>query len=838
MARTNFEDDEFEDIKSTFKPGDISDIFESDDDDYTIDSTEDEYDEDNAYDDEEDEDYREFDSLEETVTVNEFVKDENSEETDDDSENETDITPTFDSTEEIVDEDSDNISDEEKWLNSIKESKETTTENTDDDKSEESLVEEDESDDKTFSEIIAENNVTEEIVEEVEVESSSEETEEQEIVEESKPEEPVSSQHEVNIDLNEAIINDSESTEREQEVRQFLVDRFRQMLKHYYTTYKESDLVSYINQYIDKDKNRDIFREKYIKTFTMFSSAIDFGNIDASQALWVVSAGQFADEIELQKSLGDITSEVAETTAIIDTSKVIEDENIRMTREYQRMQNEKMSKYKLDRTVFNITDSEDEQNCSIFADKRTLDKDFYDSEFYSIHNEVMASDRFADMSKITSEITINEETSYIPIIDYSSGIRVICIDTNDTDQYRLNPMFISRKVPFRFKTTRRNPMKIRVLYSDDCKNRPMAVICSLKKLIGYEYIKSRYKIKLNRNYVIAYTTELRWVEMFEKGDPDSHKPESSPYYTSKPANMAIGVIVLDAKSEKDRRAIRRHQIERDIGRYEPASADNYNIEFVLSARIIRNDLKLRNPTLPKNERYVEYIITQYTEANPVIILDGLQVILACIIREHKANYSVGTPYAISLEYDRDSLISPAVIAMLDERDGLEPAYGSRPNNVDIESQFILPPSRLKLSGVFDHEKGRLDKKFFNAAGIQRRYPRELWNNYDLTTRDGRIQFVRSRGFEEFFHIKPVMFDVMPYALNMIETSDMIQDITKVSIDMLADRNSSDSENILFKQNELNYRKSVQGTPYGKFQMFLVDALNFLIDDFGKKNKQE
>ena len=818
MARTTFEDDEFEDIKSTFKPGDISDIFESDDSDYTIDSTEDDYD---------DDDYHDFDILEETTTINDLINNEDSDEENDESEKEIDDTPNFDSATEMVDEDSDDISDEEKWLNSIKESKEDVSDNITDDKSEESLEEKDESEDKTFSEIIAENDVSEEIVED------STNTEPQEVHEESND-----TEKEVDVDLNEAIINDSESTEREREVRQFLVDRFRQMLKHYYTTYKESDLVSYIEQYIDKDNNRDIFREKYIKTFTMFSSAIDFGNIEASQALWVVSAGQFADEIELQKSLGDINSEVIENSVVIDSSKVIEDENIRSTREYQRMQDEKMSKYKLDRTVFNITDSEDEENCSIFADKRTLDKDFYESEFYSIHNEVMASDRFADMSKITSKITINEETSYIPIIDYSSGIRVICIDTNDTDQYRLNPLFISRKVPFRFQTNRRNPVKVRVLYSDDCKNRPMAVICSLKKLVGYEYIKPRYKIKLNRNYVIAYTTELRWVEMFEKGDPDSHKPESSPYYTSKPANMAIGVIVLDAKSEKDRRAIRRHQIERDIGRYEPASADNYNIEFVLSARIIRNDLKLRNPTLPKNERYVEYIITQYTEANPVIILDGLQVILACIIREHKANYSLGTPYAISLEYDRDSLMSPAVIAMLDERDGLEPAYGSRPNNVDIESQFILPPSRLKLSGVFDHEKGRLDKKFFNAAGIQRRYPRELWNNYDLTTRDGRIQFVRSRGFEEFFHIKPVMFDVMPYALNMIETSDMIQDITKVSIDMLADRNSTDSENILFKQNELNYRKSVQGTPYGKFQMFLVDALNYLIDDFGKKNKQE
>ena len=110
MARTTYEDDEFEDIKSTFKPGDISDIFESDDDDYTIESTEDDYDDD---DDEYDGDYRDFDILEETTTVNDIVNNENSEDKDDEPEKENDITPEFDSTEEVIEE----MSDEEKWLN-------------------------------------------------------------------------------------------------------------------------------------------------------------------------------------------------------------------------------------------------------------------------------------------------------------------------------------------------------------------------------------------------------------------------------------------------------------------------------------------------------------------------------------------------------------------------------------------------------------------------------------------------------------------------------------------------------------------------------------------------
>jgi hypothetical protein len=848
MAR-NFDDDEYEDIKAMYKPGNISDIFESDDDDYEIDESSDN-------EEETDDDYEtDFDSAEETASINEIVNPEDKvvEESDDEED--------FNPTEEILNESEhesteslEKTTENEKPVESgefnplVNQPEVVETEAEEKEESEEDKPEEKDESEKTLKEIVEANasieikSVLDDVEKELEEEnpSESEQTapveepkeEKEEKVEESEP-------MEVDVELTDAIIKSENDTQREAEVKRFLVERFRTTLKHYYETYKESDLVSYINQYINKDGYREKFKEAYIKTYAMYSSAIDFGEINAGQALWVVAAGMFADEVEYDKSWGNIESEVVNEKAVLDPSKVIEDETVRTTREYQRMQNDRMSQYKIDRTVFNITDSEDEENCSIFADKRTLMKDFYDSEFFNIHSEIMASDRFADMSKIESKIIINEETSYIPIIDYSTGIRVVCIDTNDTDQYRLNPMMISRNVPFSYKNAIYNiGLKVRILYSDDCKNRPMAVICALKKLIAYKYIKPRYKIKLNRNYVIAYTTETRWVELFEKGDPDSHKPESSPYYTSKPATMAIGVIILDLKSEKDKRAIRRHQIERDIGRYEPASADNYNIEFVLSARIVKNDLRLRNPALPKNERYVEYVITQYTEANPVVILDGLQVIIACIIKEHKNMYAPGTPYSISFEYDRDSLLSPAVIAILDTRDGLEPSYGTRPNNINIESQFILPPSRLKVSGVFDFERGRIDKRFFNPVGIQRKYPRELWNNYDLATKEGRIQFIRSRGFEEFFHMRPLMFDVMPYALNMLESSDMIQDIQKVSIDMLADRNSSDSENILFKQNELNYKKSVQGTSYGKFQMFLVDVLNYFIDDMKNRNQEK
>ena len=812
--------DEDEELYNSIKPGNIDkDLFEMDDDDYEIDSSsiDDDYEDDENESEENSSTYG-FDASDETdendnQTIKDLIESE--------KESTKNLEATnFDSTEEMLideeprknnEEDVNNIdSDLVQVMNKIEENNKLED-------SKEEIVEETENTDQ----IVEEDNSDEIVVEE----DKSDEV----IVEEDKSEDEDTKKEEIKI------IENSDDTDLDIKCRQDLFTTFKDKVNAYYKRYKEQDLVNYINDFIDKDDNRRFFSDTFIMQYCKYSLAIDFKEPIALQNLWVLVAGMFADDIEEKKRANVIQSSVIDVDRDPDNVDIVEDEGIKSVQEYQRNQNEKYSQYKLDRTVFQISDSTDEENCSIFDDKRTLDKDFYESVFYKIHKEVLTSDRSADMSKVFSKVIIDEYSSYVPIIDYSTGVRLVCIDTNDTDQYRLNPLMISRKVPFSFKGFNNRSIKTRIIYLDDCVSRPVAVISSLKKLIGFKYYKDKYKIRLSRNYVIAYTTEPRWVDMFEKGDPDSHKPENSTYSMSKPSNMTIGVIVLDKKTENDRRAIRRNQIIRDVGQYEPPAADDYNIQFVLSARITKNDLRLRNPAIPRDERYVEYIITQYNECNPVIILDGLQVILSCIINEHKNTYSPGTPYSISLEYDRDGLISPAVVAMLDECDGLEPALNQRNNPNEIDAMYIMPPSRRKMEGVYDFECGRVDKRYFSPMSIQRKYDRSLWSNYDLATRDGRIQFIRSRGFEEFLHNKPMQFDVMPYALNMIESSETIRDIIKVSLTMLSDRNSTDTEAILTKQAELNYKKSLGDTKAGKFHLLLLEAANFIIDSIAQKN---
>src|SRR5574344_346191 len=617
----------------------------------------------------------------------------------------------------------------------------------------------------------------------------------------------------------------------------FMNSSFKARVKNVYENFPEEDILGFLNKAKEGGKEElDVLKDMYIQEYTKYNQYVNFNNPIAVADLWHLVAYEYHSYSAMKnyKEHGTYVEPGAlPSDANVDGRVIVEDPNIAAIKNEKKKNAEKYSQYALDHTIFDISDDEEIENSSVFEDKKTLMKDFYESPFYNIIKEVMESDNVADMTNVRCKVTINEQTSYLPVIDFNTGIRCICIDTTDTSQYHINALLMSRKVPFAW-NIKKGAMRVRMLYSDACTECQVAIIASLKKLIAYDYIKDRYKVKLNHNYVIAYTTERKYVDMFEHGDPDSKTAGCSTYVSPKASNMALGIIVLDKKSDKDRQSIRRNQFYRDIGNYDPnmMTTDDYNIYFILSVRIIRNDLRLRDPTYPKNERYVEYTIVQYTEHNKSIILDGFQAICACIIKEHMRNYEPGTNYAISYELDRDNLVSPAVVGMIDERDGVELSNTHRIGSpLDVSHQYILPPSRLKMDGVYPSEKGRVDIRFFSPSSIMHVYQeRSLWQNYDINTMQGRIDFIMSRGFEEFIIPAPITFDVMPYACDIIETGSMIRDIQKVSIMALSDRNSDDTDNILFKQRELEYIKGLGGNEnYGGFQKFLFTALDLLID---------
>ena len=623
-------------------------------------------------------------------------------------------------------------------------------------------------------------------------------------------------------------------TESDGSLADFMKKSFKKRVAEIQNEFTENALINYLEGYSSKE-DRKLIQDQYCFEYGKYYKYVDFKNPNAKAALWILVAGEFAELIEQKKFNGEIQP-VVETSDIGDDPNNIEDENITAIKEKRRKEATEQSKYGIDRCVWDIDDNIAEENTSIFDEQKDLFSEFKKTEFYGILTQVMESTRIADMSQIRCQVSIKESCGYYPIIDFSTGVRVICIDTEDSSQYNNHPLLFNRKLPFQFKVPKHG-IKTRIIYSDICRECAIAVVFALKKLIAFDYIKPRYKINIANNYVISYTTEQMYLDMFEKGDPDSKRPGSSTYYSPKPATNFVGVVVLDKKTEKDIKSVHRNQIYRDLNRMPDISVDNYDPQFILSARYIRNDLRLRNPTIPANQRFVEYIITQYTECNSVIVNDGIQVVCACIIKEHRLNYGPGTPYSISFEFDRDNLLTPAVVRMLDNRDGFELSMIKKCQPLECMQTFILPPSRRKLDGVLPSEKGRLDIRYFSPQGIQSRYreQRDLWSRYDLTTQQGRNEFIKSRGFEIFISPKYMTFDIMPECLMNIENGNVIRNIQKISITALSDRNSDDTINLLNKQKEMEYYKSLDQSELGTFQKFLINATNIMLDFLGQNN---
>lgn len=658
-------------------------------------------------------------------------------------------------------------------------------------------------------------------------------------------------EEEVNIDKIDKVIEQVEPTEEPKlspeeasyfkteadgSLPDYMKKKFKMKVQEIQNSYTEVQLINYLEGFSSKE-DRELIREQYCYEYTNYHKYVDFTNPAAKAALWILVAGEFANMVEMKKFNGEIQPVLVSDKNIYDGDpNNIEDENSLARKEHRRKEALENSKYTIDRTVWEIDDEIAEENTSIFDENKDLFSEFKKSEFYGILSQVMESNRIVDMSKVQSKVIIKESCGYYPIIDFNTGIRVICIDTEDSSQYNSHPLLFNRKVPFSFKVPK-SGIKTRIIYSDICRECPIATVFALKKLIAYDYFKDRYKINIANNYVISYTTEQTYLDMFEKGDPDSKRPGSSTYYAPKPATNFLGIVVLDKKTEKDIKSVHRNQVYRDLNRAPDVSVDNYDPQFILSARYIRNDLRLRNPTIPVNQRFVEYTITQYTECNSVIINDGIQVVCACLIKEHHANYAPGTPYSISFEFDRDNLLTPAVVRMLDAHDGFEPSMIKKAAPLECMQTFILPPSRKKLDGVLPSEKGRLDVRYFSPQSIQSRYrdQRDLWSRYDLTTQQGRNEFIKSRGFEVFMSPKYMTFDIMPDCLMNIENGNVIRNIQKISITSLADRNSDDTISLLNKQKEMEYYQSLDNSEMGAFQKFLINSTNIMLDYLDKQN---
>lgn len=736
----------------------------------------------------------------------------------------------------LVDEKSDD-------LDLIDEKEETPIEESDvtEDKSKE---EEDKSEEDVLDSMV--NPEVEKVVEETTVEDSDDEDDyEEEIIDEKN----VETSEPIENDESTTIVDDDSDIDEEGSInngmgsyKDFKKQSFYRAVQDIKNRYTVDDIVNYNEKFKNVDDNANIIKEMYQNVVIEYGEFLDFSDENVRNDAWILTCGRFADLIERRKSMGliETTIESSNHCKVKDIDQ-IEDPNISAIMEERKKNREYVNKYAIDRTVFAIA-SDYAEDTSIFEDRKAVDREFYEGPFYKVFKKVMTSDEYTDMKNVYMKVIINPDTSFIPIIDFSTGIRFVCIDSRDVDQFRIHAMSLARSIPFSFPNVDRRFLKMRVIYSDMCMQRSVATTMAIKKLVTYNRgWNKRYVVQLQHNFAIAYTTETKYIELFENGDPDSKKPENCVNISRKPKTCSIGIIAMDKKSKRDRQAMRRKQgrkafmeMEHIYDNEEDINFNDYDVHFVLSASVICNDRSLVDPTIAPEYRMVRYNITRYCECNSVIILDGLQTICACIIKEHKRRYGPNVKYCIEFDYDPAELLSPAVIEMIDNRDGIDVSSYKKAGPMSIMFNYIMPPSRLKMDGVFDFEKGRIDFRNFNPATLAACYPRDLYSRYNINTAEGRAEFLRSRGFEEFWQPATVTFDILEYALSMIEVGDFINELQNVNISTLSDRDSGDIDNLLYQQQKLEFAKKLDNSSYSGLQKFLLGVLDYVIDSQTKK----
>lgn len=443
-----------------------------------------------------------------------------------------------------------------------------------------------------------------------------------------------------------------------------------------------------------------------------------------------------------------------------------------------------------------ILDILNDSNDSIFDEREALDKEFKEGPFYPILKQVMARERFVNMPEtpVRFVVRINQMTNFFTVVDFNTGYRFIYIDTDDQDQLGCNPVILSKNIPFAFpkEVGGNHNFRLRIVYKDSCEERPIAVIRRMQKIVANDYIDDKYRVRLFGNYVVGYTTDVTTVSRFEYGDVTSTTKGNSPHVVGRPHTRRVGILILDKKKGRENKRSGMN----DINTYD--FVKNYDIFTVASCRYIENDRAIRDSSIPEQEKFVRYTITQYDEINSVIIEDGLYACLNAIRMEHSKRYGNQVRYSVEFELDRSSLNPVSIDRLVDEGELLLMSKEIPYNEFGVRPSKILCRSNRLPDIIYD--KGRVDSRFFVPRTISAVFPQSIVNNYNLSKgREGVEEFLKGRGYMECCEPIPVTFDVDPYKciheLNHPDVAEMIE----IDVNALSSMNNTEFDRLRMVQ---------------------------------------
>jgi len=402
---------------------------------------------------------------------------------------------------------------------------------------------------------------------------------------------------------------------------------------------------------------------------------------------------------------------------------------------------------------FVFEDTETKSSLNEFVDEEDLLQTFKDSVFGAVISEVYKR------TKIQAYVKIDEETFDIPMVDFDSGVRVICIDCEEESQLKINIGDLIKNIPFQGSTQiKQEDLKKIYLYSDSLTSRKRikAAILSLIKIINIEKFDPARIINLSGNYALFYCDNLSIIKEFEESNGS--------FPSGKPLNNQVALIAM-RNTIGNKEQFTSKDIMNYLNKNYKVDLKSFNLYMVASARYIAR---------PVHEAMtVEYTITDYTELAPTVLKDGFTHIIGAIIKEHKANATVRDPrnngmdfstykYKFIFEFDLTTLPSPSLEIWYDEQGfiPLNSPYGA-------DTCYIRKCEMRQTPS----DGWRVDERLFLPIPLSKRFKGEIERSgLNVAIESNRIRFIDRQGYFKIYQPK-----VRKFVLNPIKCMEIAFD---------------------------------------------------------------
>lgn len=375
--------------------------------------------------------------------------------------------------------------------------------------------------------------------------------------------------------------------------------------------------------------------------------------------------------------------------------------------------NRKMKKRQEDADVFNGKPNRRGifgHKMNLFENKSTISASFKRSGFAKLIQSIIniAKDHGIVISELNTEsyhnpnvdihynIVIDSSSYDIPMVDFSTGIRLVCRDI-DNKSMCFTPIKVERKTKFSYYYE--NFYKMFPVYSDTVENTTKCV-ASANILVKWILGKSRYNkdaiTSVFNNYDTFYVTEC-------KDQTREFDYIYSPDLNQKASSREIGLVVSEKTNEK-------FDITRLIHSRGIDKLNSLNMYMVATIKFYLTK------DSPNN---IKYHITSYNEIANTWIEDGFELLTYAILKEHYMMYQSSSMAQIFYNFDRSSLPSPSVLSALGSSGNLNSRAYHKVNSIGMVYNKLRKYEFSYVKDVSLRDKrsdfGRFDPRMLSSA---------------------------------------------------------------------------------------------------------------------------